>query len=257
MLDPRIYRTSLSVVAVAVIVVAFSLGNQASPLTATLTPDAFNGAAAYTTMASLAAQYPDRRPGSGDDGTVATYIQQSFAGGRAPGPAHRVQRADGRRPARDRNGHRHARRPQSRRDRDRRPPRLDPHGCGRGSIRNRGAARTRAGALRADPAALDRARFDERLDRRRRSGELARSLPHPVDAVIVLGDMAGTDVRTPIVVPWSDSTLVAPAAAAQHRRAGGRAADRAGGRRREYRRPVPAPGLPAGSLRAAAVRGQR
>ena len=43
MLDPRIYRTGLIVVAVAVIVVAFSLGNQASPLNATLVPDAFNG----------------------------------------------------------------------------------------------------------------------------------------------------------------------------------------------------------------------
>ncbi len=39
---------------------------------------------------------------------------------------------------------------------------------------------------------------------------LARNLPQPVDAVIVLGDMAGTVVRTPLVVPWSDSTLVAP-----------------------------------------------
>jgi len=42
------------------------------------------------------------------------------------------------------------------------------------------------------------------------AAELARNLPQPVDAVVVLGDMAGTDVRTPIVVPWSDSTLVAP-----------------------------------------------
>ena len=39
---------------------------------------------------------------------------------------------------------------------------------------------------------------------------LARLLPQPVDAVIVLGDMAATNVRTPIVVPWSDSRLVAP-----------------------------------------------
>ena len=72
MLDPRIYRTSLMVVALAVIVVAFSLGNQASPLTATLKPDAFNGAAAYTTMGNLAAQYTDRRPGSDADGSIAT-----------------------------------------------------------------------------------------------------------------------------------------------------------------------------------------
>jgi hypothetical protein len=42
------------------------------------------------------------------------------------------------------------------------------------------------------------------------AAQLARSLPGPVDAVIVLGDMAGTDVGSPLVVPWSDSTLVAP-----------------------------------------------
>ena len=42
------------------------------------------------------------------------------------------------------------------------------------------------------------------------AAQLARDSAGPVDAVIVLGDMAGTDVRTPIVVPWSDSTLVAP-----------------------------------------------
>ena len=82
MLDPRIYRTSLSVVAVAVIVVAFSLGNQPSPLEAKLVPDAFNGTAAYATMGNLAAQISRaparlvrrpgprllRRPGPGGDG---------------------------------------------------------------------------------------------------------------------------------------------------------------------------------------------
>ncbi len=41
-------------------------------------------------------------------------------------------------------------------------------------------------------------------------GQLARSLPQPVDAVIVLGDMAGLESRSPIVVPWSGSQLVAP-----------------------------------------------
>ena len=40
--------------------------------------------------------------------------------------------------------------------------------------------------------------------------QLARSLPQPVDAVIVLGDMAGRDVRQPVVVPWSNDPVVAP-----------------------------------------------
>jgi hypothetical protein len=39
---------------------------------------------------------------------------------------------------------------------------------------------------------------------------LAATLPHPVDAVIVLGDMAGTTVRPPLVVPFSNGRQVAP-----------------------------------------------
>jgi hypothetical protein len=42
------------------------------------------------------------------------------------------------------------------------------------------------------------------------AAELAHSLPGPVGAVIVLGDLAGLEVHSPIVVPWSGSQLVAP-----------------------------------------------
>ena len=42
------------------------------------------------------------------------------------------------------------------------------------------------------------------------AAQLARSLPQPVDAVIVLGDLAGRDVRQPVVVPWSNDPVVAP-----------------------------------------------
>ncbi len=31
-----------------------------------------------------------------------------------------------------------------------------------------------------------------------------------VDAVLVLGDMAGTETRQPLVVPWGDDAAVAP-----------------------------------------------
>jgi hypothetical protein len=39
---------------------------------------------------------------------------------------------------------------------------------------------------------------------------LAHTLQRPVDAVIVLGDMAGAALRAPMVVPWSNSQQVAP-----------------------------------------------
>jgi hypothetical protein len=42
------------------------------------------------------------------------------------------------------------------------------------------------------------------------AAELARGLPQPVDAVIVLGDLAGRSVRQPVIVPWSAGQRVAP-----------------------------------------------
>ena len=210
MLDPRIYRTGLIVVAVAVIVVAFSLDNQASPLNATLTPDAFNGGTAYATMASLAKQYPDRRPGSEADTSIANYVQQSFkqAGLQVQRTAFNAQTVDGPREIETVTG--------------------TLAGLTPGSIvivAHRDSTHTGAVADMSGTAVLlELAQLLSSQTQQRSvvlastsasigaagAAELARTLPQPVDAVIVLGDMAGTDVRTPIVVPWSDSTLVAP-----------------------------------------------
>ena len=72
MLDPRIYRTGFVAVALAVIVFAFSLGDQHGALSPTLAPDAYNGPAAHSLMNAFATTYPDRRPGSdGDDALAA------------------------------------------------------------------------------------------------------------------------------------------------------------------------------------------
>ena len=64
MLDPRIYRTGLVAVALAVIVFAFSLESQPGGSGTTLAPDAFNPANAQSTLTWLSRTYPDRRPGS-------------------------------------------------------------------------------------------------------------------------------------------------------------------------------------------------
>jgi hypothetical protein len=40
--------------------------------------------------------------------------------------------------------------------------------------------------------------------------QLAADLHRPVDAVLVLGDMAGTRLSRPVVVPWSDGQQLAP-----------------------------------------------
>src|ERR1700739_850010 len=71
MLDPRIYRTGLVPVVLAVIVVAFSLGDQQGAVTTTITPQAFNAANAYAAMNELAQDYPRRPPGSDADARLA------------------------------------------------------------------------------------------------------------------------------------------------------------------------------------------
>ena len=83
---------------------------------------------------------------------------------------------------------------------------------------------------------------------------LARTLPQPVDAVIVLGDLAGTGVHGPVVVPWSDGQSVAPPML-RNTLASALAAQ-TGPERREHRarRPDRAPGVPDEPDRAGAVR---
>jgi hypothetical protein len=210
MLDPRIYRTGLSVVAVAVIVVAFSLGNQPGPLGGTLVPDAFNGTTAYATMGSLAAQYPERRPGSFGDQDLASAVSQALArdGLQVQRASFQAQTVDG-------------------------PRQIDTvtgtlAGLNPGSIvivAHRDSIHTGAPAdLSGTAVLLELAQVLSAQTQQRSivlastsasigaagAAQLARTLPQPVDAVIVLGDMAGTAVHDPIVLPWSDSTLVAP-----------------------------------------------
>src|SRR2546423_7674244 len=72
MLDPRIYRTGLVAVVLAVIVLAFSLADQRSGASTTIPPEAFNGANAYANMVGLAHKYPNRRPGSFGDDALAS-----------------------------------------------------------------------------------------------------------------------------------------------------------------------------------------
>jgi hypothetical protein len=214
MLDPRIYRTGLMVVLVTVIVVAFSLGNQASPLSTTLVPDAFDGDAAYATMQSLARQYPDRPPGSAADGKIADFVAEtlSHAGLLVQRSEFQAQTVDGPRTLQNVVG--------------------TLAGTSPGTIvvvAHRDDVRARPSGSPADlsgtavllelAAVLSQQTQQRSIVLASTSGQvgaagaaqLARTVPGPVDAVIVLGDLGGTDVRSPSVVPWSDSQLVAPA----------------------------------------------
>ncbi|HTX08498.1 MAG TPA: M28 family peptidase [Solirubrobacteraceae bacterium] len=213
MLDPRIYRMGLMVVVVAVIVVAFSLGNQAAPLSASLVPDAFDGQNAYTTMQTLAAEYPDRPPGSYGDNQIADYVASSlksdgFLTGRS---VFTAQTVDGSRTVQTVTGTLAgsnpgtivvvAHRDSTRTDRSGSPSELSGTAVLLELARDLAAqTQQRTVVLASTSASVGAAGAQQ----------LARTLPGQIDAVIVLGDMTGLEVRSPIVVPWSDSQLVAP-----------------------------------------------
>ncbi len=219
MLDPRIYRTGLVVVAVAAVVLAFSLQNQPTGLSSSLAPDAFNGQNVYATMNTIAAGDPDRRPGSAGDYSLAAQVASSlrgnhfsvstdtFTGASADG-TRTLENVVAVRPGME-SGSVVIVAP-----RDARAPPRDARG------------QPALASLSATATLLELGRdlAGETLNRTvvlaSTSGtqgaagaiRLATTLNGPVDAVIVLGDLAGARPRQPIVVPWSNSPVVAPPA---------------------------------------------
>jgi hypothetical protein len=209
MLDPRIYRTGLIVAALALVVLAFSLKDQQAALTPTLAPDAFNGQNAYASLTTLAKQYPDRRPGSAGDNALAGQVKNTFrANGFTPTTTRFSARTvDGTRTLQDVVGVR--------------------PGMKSGSIVVVAARDT----LAASPASLSGTATLMELANDLQgetlkhtvvlastsgssgaSGaiELARSLPRPIQAVLVLGDLASPHAHQPVVIPWSAGHTVAP-----------------------------------------------
>jgi hypothetical protein len=80
MLNGRLYRTGLVPVVFALAIAAFSLTSHPRPLTARLAPDAFQGSRALSELNTLAAAYPDRRPGSSGDQRLAGAITHELEG---------------------------------------------------------------------------------------------------------------------------------------------------------------------------------
>ncbi len=213
MLDPRIYRSGLVVVALAVVVLAFSLQNQPGALSSSLAPDAFNGSNVQATMTQMAANEPDRPPGSTGDYDLAAQVATSFqqygpAGFVVSSDTFTAPTADGQRTLENVV----AVRP----------------GIESGSVvivAHRDAAGSPGMAALSGTATLIELARDLQGETLHRtvvlastSGSqgtagairLASRLAGPIDAVIVLGDLASAHVRQPIVVPWSDGPRVAP-----------------------------------------------
>jgi hypothetical protein len=210
MLDVRIYRTGLVVAALALVVLAFSLTDQQGARSASLAPEAFNGSNVYATMTQLKQDEPSRRPGSDGDDALASQVgtdfrRDGFAVSQDTFSAHTV---DGNRTLENVI----ATRP----------------GMQSGSIvivAHRDATGAPALADLSGTATLIELARDlegETLQRTivlaSTSGSdgtagairLAATVPGPVDAVIVLGDLASAHPRQPVIVPWATRDVVAP-----------------------------------------------
>lgn len=217
MLDPRIYRTGLAVVVLALLVLAFSLGDQQTALNSTLAPDAFNGQNVYNETGLLAQRYPQPAPGSAADASLAAAVLKSFnvygkqGGYQVSTDSFTGQTADGARNLENIVA-------------------VRPGSVPSGSIvvvAHRDARGSPDKATMSGTATLLELARDlagETLHRtivlasttgaQGTAGalRLAQTVAGPIDAVIVLGDLASARLQQPIVVPWSTSVNVAPPA---------------------------------------------
>jgi hypothetical protein len=80
MLDPRIYRAALVPVLLAAIICAFSLRDRPAPITTTLAPDAFSASRTAGQLADLADAFPVRRAGDAADRALARRVAAEFRG---------------------------------------------------------------------------------------------------------------------------------------------------------------------------------
>ena len=213
MLNGRIYRAAFAPLAIALAIAAFSLTPRATPLTSTLAPDAFDGQQALVETKQLAAEFPERRPGSVGDERLARRVASTIEGlGGAAGGGFsvrvtrvRAQTIDGEQALQTVIAQR-------------------PGSTGESAIvvvaHRDAAARGSAAQLSGTAALLELARVFASRETRRpivlvstsggsggdagASWFAAHTPSGGVDAAIVLGDVASTRMREPMIVPYSD-----------------------------------------------------
>jgi len=241
MFDGRIYRAAFVPLLFVLVIAGFSLASRPGPLRSTLAPDAFDGARAFAGLLELARTYPDRRPGSVGDDRLAGYIAKTFRGlgvpptsgtsptsgtPSTPGTPSTSGTAGGgfqvterRLQAQTIDGARTlttviAERPGSTGES---PIAILAH--------RDAAARGSAAELSGTAALLELARVFSQSETRRPvvlvstsggsggyagAADFAQHAPHPLDAAIVLGDLAGTVVRKPLALAFSSVPGTAP-----------------------------------------------
>jgi hypothetical protein len=211
--DLRLYRMAFVPFALAVVYVAFSLATWPPALTTTLPPTAFVGGPAMTTLKTLANEFPDRRPGSAGDQRMAGYMARVFRGDGFTTTTHTFtgDTVAGRRSLETVIASRQGSK----------SPSIV-------IVAHRDSARPGSPAELSGSAALIELAhvFSETTTKRALTlvstsggsggaagtADLAADIAGPVDAVIVLGDLAGSRSSRPYVVPWSDGSQIAPIA---------------------------------------------
>jgi hypothetical protein len=230
MFDGRIYRAAFVPLLFVLVIAGFSLASQPGPLRSMLAPDAFNGPRAFAGLQALAARFPDRRPGSAGDNALAAYIAHTLnslngAPSTPPTPGGSPTPAAGGFQVSTRQVHEQtidgartlttviAERPGS--------TSMSPIAI----VAHRDAvARGSAAELSGTAALLELARVFSQSETRRTivlvstsggSGgdagatDFAQHGTHPLDASIVLGDLAGDLARKPFVLAFSSGPGVA------------------------------------------------
>jgi hypothetical protein len=214
MLNARLYRAALIPILVALAIAAFSLSGRGGGLSSGLPPDAFSAGRAFGSLQELAVHFPNRRPGSRGDEALAHEVAATIeglggsAGGGFTVHVHRFegQTIDGERTlttvVAERPGSTEAT-----------PILIVAH--------RDAAARGSQAELSGTAALLELARVFSSRETKRTivlastsggsggdagAADLASSSSSsgPFDAALVLGDVAGTAVRRPVVVPYSD-----------------------------------------------------
>jgi Peptidase family M28 len=220
MLNGRLYRAALVPFLLALGIAAFSLQARPRPMGTTLAPDAFDGSRAYAELARLAARYPDRAPGSTGDERLAEYVAgavRSLGGTARGGFSVRTRTVH----AQTIDGEQEletviAERPGST---EASPILIVAH--------RDAAARGSAAELSGTAALLELARVFAARETKRTivlastsggsggdagAAALPAAVHGPIDAAIVLGDVAGSKARRPLVIPYSDGLGAAPLA---------------------------------------------
>jgi hypothetical protein len=219
MLNGRIYRAAFAPFAIALEIAAFSLTSRPAPLHSTLAPDAFDGQRALMQARGLAVEFPRLRPGGAGDERLAQRVAHTIEGlGGAAGGGFsvrvrqvRAQTIDGEQTLQTVIAQRAGATGES-------PIVIVAH--------RDAAAPSSAAQLSGTAALIELARVFAARETRRTivlvsssggsggdAGAVdlaAHALSGPADAAIVLGDLASTRVRAPLVVPYSDGYGSAP-----------------------------------------------